>query len=126
MLPCLFPPFFLLRKSTHRSQRNVRNYLAVYISSDGYLKLGSMSSAFLDSAVEDMPNNSAACRPSKVPTLVSCSPEVLLGDKVTAASSTWVVGCVATMLMTGKPPFKADTEEKQLEYIYRACGTPRA
>lgn len=99
---------------------------AVYISADGYLKLGSLSAAYLESAVEDVADNAAATRPSKIPNLHTCSPEILMGDTVSASSSVWVAGCVATMLMTGKAPFKAEAEEKQIEYIFRACGTPRA
>jgi serine/threonine protein kinase len=98
----------------------------VYVSADGYLKLGSLSAAYLESAVEDVADSGAATRPSKIPNLHTCSPEILMGDTVTASSSVWVAGCVATMLMMGKPPFKAEAEEKQIEYIFRACGTPRA
>ncbi|ETW09272.1 serine/threonine protein kinase [Aphanomyces invadans] len=55
------------------------------------------------------------------------APELLLGDKVfTKRSDVWSLGIVGLQIMLHGPPLIVGRDvPKQLEYLYRICGSPR-
>ena len=62
---------------------------------------------------------------NRVVTLWYRCPELLLGsEKYTPAIDMWSIGCCFAELLTFRPLFPADKEQKVLELIYEKCGTP--
>ncbi|RHZ12840.1 hypothetical protein DYB31_001869, partial [Aphanomyces astaci] len=59
--------------------------------------------------------------------LHTTAPEILLGDKVyTKRSDVWSLGVVGLhILLHGAPLIVGKDAPKQLEYLYRICGSPR-
>ncbi|CAK4082638.1 unnamed protein product [Aphanomyces euteiches] len=59
--------------------------------------------------------------------LHTTAPEILLGDRVyTKRSDLWTLGCVAlNILLLGPPLIVGKEVSKQLDYLYRICGSPR-
>eukprot|EP00981_Chlorochromonas_danica_P005446 scaffold1091_cov164-Ochromonas_danica.AAC.69 len=55
------------------------------------------------------------------------APEVLLGGSASPFSVTYIAGLVCCLILTGRPLLKnGETEKRQVEYIFRTLGTPKA
>lgn len=53
------------------------------------------------------------------------APELLLGEtKYNSKIDMWSVGCILAELLIQDVLFRGDVESRQLELIYRLCGTP--
>lgn len=61
----------------------------------------------------------------EVITLWYRSPELLLGStNYCTEVDIWSVGCIFAEMITGTPVFPGNSEEDQLDLIFRGCGTP--
>lgn len=62
----------------------------------------------------------------EVVTLWYRAPDVLLGSrKYSTPVDIWSIGCIFAEMVNGSPLFTGNSDDTQLEYIFRHLGTPR-
>lgn len=63
----------------------------------------------------------------EVVTLWYRAPDILMGSKVYSTQvDMWSVGCIFAEMASGVPLFKGESNEDQLDKIFKICGTPTA
>jgi len=90
----------------------------ILLSSEGSLKLADFGLAKQYDHFRKMYTN-------KVVTLWYRAPELLLGStKYNKSIDVWSIGCFLAELYVGKPIFPGDVEARQIDLIFKVCGTP--
>lgn len=90
----------------------------ILLGNDGCVKLADFG---LAKQIEQSKGNHT----NRVVTLWYRCPELLLGsDKYDTVIDIWSVGCCFAELLTLRPLFAGNTEQKVIELIYEKCGTP--
>lgn len=88
------------------------------ISQKGHLKLGDFGLA----RAFGIPVNTFS---NEVVTLWYRAPDVLLGSRTyTTSIDIWSAGCILAEMFTGKPLFSGNSNDDQLQKIFRLMGTP--
>ena len=93
----------------------------IFISQDGYLKIGDFGLARAFSVPRDGKPNRFT---NRVVTMWYRPPELLLGERnYTTAIDMWGAGCIMAELFTRTPILQGNSEFEQIQKILTLCGS---